>query len=267
MRLVFVQAAWRRYEVTRLALAQRAHLCGVLAERGIHATAVVVADDENLDIASEFGFETVEQTNAQLGRKFNDGYEFACRQMDADYVVHIGSDDWVHPDVFDRLPLAHPEPPQVTPENPVVTWSDAPEVVAGTEIALVDLVCGTLRHCRYERRQGVIPWVLPRAALEPSGFRPVRDDQRIGIDFALVAGLGIRPQWVFHDPHPLARVDFKSDLNLNLYEAVAGVLGVGEDVSDPWPLLADIYPSELVGLARETHEGLAPRNLAVASAS
>ena len=253
MKLVFVSAAFRRYDVTRLALAQRAHLCGELAERGIEATAVIVADDENLDIAAEFGFAAIERDNAQLGRKFNDGLEYACVELEADYVVLIGSDDWMHADLFDRLPLDVTSEPVPTDESPVVMWSDAPEAITGREIVLVDLASGRLRRCRARGRYGVIPWIFPRLALLPSGFRPIKDALNIGIDGSLIAGLNCQPEWVFTDPHDLCRVDFKSDVNLNGYEQITGAIGYGEEQSgdDVWITLMSRYPSGLVVDAQE----------------
>lgn len=255
MRLCLVSPAWRRYDVTRLALAQRAHLVGVLAERGVEAVVLVVADDGNLSIAREFGFETLERPNGQLGRKFNDGMEYACRELGADIVTVVGSDDWVHPDLFDRLPCERPNDPEPGDDG-VVVWKRTPEAVTGRELALVDLIGGCLRRCSTGDRQGVIPWVFPRAALAPSGFRPVRDDLNIGLDGSMVAGLGVQPTWVFHDPHDLCRVDFKSDVNLNSYARISGAIGYGEEETDPWGLLAERYPAELVDQARELSEKL-----------
>ncbi len=246
MRIVFVSAAWQRFAVTRLALAQRAHLCGELSERGHEATCVIVADDENLDIASEFGFETVEQSNAQLGRKFNDGLEYAARELEADYFVLIGSDDWMHVDIFERLPLDIAEPPELTDERPIVTWAEVPEATTGREIAVVDLEEGRLRRCRARGRYGVIPWIFPRNALEPSGFRPIKDEASIGIDGSLIAGLNCRPEWVFSDPHDLCRVDFKSAVNLNSYKKIADGIGYGDEL--PVSILRHDYPLHLVEL-------------------
>lgn len=249
MRLWLVSPAWRRYEVTRLALAQRAHLQGVLAGRGIDTRCVVVADDENLDVAAEYGFDALERPNEPLGRKFNDGIEWACLEGAADFVCVIGSDDWVHESVFDRLPETNPEPPAPTEDNPVVSWSDEPEALAGTVIAVVDVQSGRGRLRWWPRREGVIPWVFPRAALEPSGFRPVKDNAARGIDGSLVAGLGIRPQWLFHDPHEYARVDFKSDVNLNTYAEIGATSGVGDE-HDAWGRLSELYPEPLVEMAQ-----------------
>lgn len=253
MKLVFVSAAWRRFGVTRLALAQREHLCGELAGRGIEATAVIVADDENLEIAAEHGFHALEQSNAELGRKFNDGFEFAFNELDADMVVHIGSDNWVHPDVFDTLPLSQTEMHEPTEESPVVSWSDVPQVVAGTEMTIVDLVEGRMRLASHGSRRGVIPWIIPRRAMEPCGFRPIPDRMNIGLDYALVVGLGMHPEFVLVDPRDCARVDFKSEVNLNSYAAISGSIGVGDEES-PWEILAEHYPAHLVEMAREAHE-------------
>jgi len=253
VRLVLVTPAWRRYAVTRVCLAQRAHLQGVLAGQGIEAVVLVVADDENLDVAANFGFETLERSNEDgLGRRFNDGLEHACLNLDADYVTIVGSDDWVHPDLFTRLPVSEvPEEPP-TADRPCVFWSpNTPEAITGREIALVDLPTGRLRRCRGRGPYGVIPWVFPRQALEPSRFRPVRDQLMIGLDGSLVAGLGLRPEWVFRDPHDLCRVDFKSDVNLNSYDKIVGAIGYGPEETDPWTLLASRYPANLVELARD----------------
>lgn len=216
---------------------------------------MIVADDENLDVAAEFGFHTVGQDNLYLGRKFNDGMEFACRYLDADYVVLIGSDDWVHVDLFTHLPKPVADLPLPTPERPVVIGRPGPEAGTGKEIAMVNLARGVLQRCRVKGRFGVIPWVLPRAALEPSGFRPIREEQQRGIDGALLRGLKCRPEWVFSDPHPLCRVDFKSEVNLNSYDKITSGIGYGAELP-AWSTLSNAYPTHLVDLARSTADRL-----------
>lgn len=212
---------------------------------------MIVADDANLEIAEEFGFIGIDQTNEYVGRKFNDGIEYACRALEADYVVLIGSDDWMHIDLFDRLPQDETTEKWPTDDEPFVTWSpDTPEVITGREIALVDLETGRLQRCRARGRHGVIPWILPRKALEPSGFRPIRDDLNIGIDGSLIAGLNVAPEWVFSDPHDLCRVDFKSAVNLNSYEKITRA--IGDDVELPLSLLRHRYPLHLIEMAEET---------------
>jgi glycosyltransferase involved in cell wall biosynthesis len=239
-----VSAAWQRFAVTRLALAQRAHLCDALAAQGHDATCVIVADDENLEIAQEYGFATCEQSNDALGRKFNDGIEYACGYLDADYVVLIGSDDWLHPDAFQRLPKDACLPEMPTVENPAVVGRAVPEMVVGSHIVIVDLASGNARMCVGAGRLGIIPWIMPRKLLRPSGYRPVPEMQRRGIDGSLWRGLGVRPKIVFSDPHWAARIDFKSDTNLNSYKAISDSIGKGEEFHVSW--LVDHYPMELV---------------------
>jgi hypothetical protein len=208
-----------------------------------------VADDENLDIAREFGFETVETPNDHLGRKFNDGLEYAGSRG-ADFLVLIGSDDWMHIDLFNRMPLADAEPLWPTDDEPAVVWSPGEsEALTGREIALVDMSRGVLRRCRSRGRSGVIPWVFPREVLETCGFRPLPDSQAKGIDGALLTGLHKKPRWVFTDPHDLCRVDFKSDVNLNSYDLISRAIGYGDEEL-AWPLLAERYPADIVEMAR-----------------
>lgn len=226
--------AWRRYAVTNLALAQKAHLRGVLAARGITCRVVVVADDENLDIARSYGFDTVEQENV-LGRKVNDGFEYACREG-ADYVGFVGSDDWLHEDAFD--------------------WLDGSRVCAGHHIAVVDMESGLLRRLGVRGPQGVPPWLIPRHALERSGFRPADDARTWGMEGSILAGIG-PVDWRFDDPHDLVRVDFKTDENMTSYRRITGLLGYGSELP-AWPQLAARYPEPLVALAERTSKALEP---------
>jgi glycosyltransferase involved in cell wall biosynthesis len=231
--------AWRRPAVTRLCLAQKQHLAAAAAARGITCRIVVVADDENLEIAEEHGFDTVNQTNT-LGRKVNDGFEYACARG-ADYVAFVGSDDWLHEDTLDGLV-----------EQP----KGRPRIVAGHRIAVVDLEQGRLRRLGVRGPTGVSPWFIPRWALARCGFRPAHDDRASGMEGSIHQNLGPDPDWVFHDPHDLVRVDFKTDLNMTPYDRVSRLLGYGDEV-EPWGLLAERYPMDLVGLAYETHKQIA----------
>jgi glycosyltransferase involved in cell wall biosynthesis len=171
--------------------------------------------------------------NDGLGARFNAGFQFAAEQG-ADYLVHIGSDDWIHPDVF--APLLAPLTPR--------------PIIAGTQMAFVDLATGRLKRARMDGPHGVIPWIIPRELLEPCGFAPIRPERMRGMDGDLVRGLRrnrVRARWVFDDPHDLARVDFKSDVNINAYD---GVPGTGRN--DAWLALGEQYPAELVELAFRT---------------
>ena len=239
----FVTPAWKRVEVTRLALAQRSQVAEALVPLGLDVRSVVVADDENLDAAREYGCDVVELDNDHgVGRRFNAGFEYAAEQG-ADLFVYLGSDDWLHPDAF--APIVEGE-------------ADEGTIVTGREIAFVDLASGRLQACRYRTlhgpgfEHGIIPWIFPREVLEPVGFRPLPPKAPRGLDHLLTRALtaaGVRPRWLFHDP-PLGRVDFKSRVNLNGYARVARPLARGPEV-DAWPALVEHYPAALVDMARD----------------
>lgn len=83
--LWFCVPAFGRYNLTAICLRQLRRTCDLLEHDGIHATAVVIADDENLDSARELGFATVRRDNRFTSRKFDDGIQLA---LDPDYNPH-----------------------------------------------------------------------------------------------------------------------------------------------------------------------------------
>lgn len=259
MNVQLVSPAWRRYDVTRLALAERRWLCDELAARGLTAGSVIVADDDNLDIAHEYGFDTVEMDNSDLGRKFNAGYKRAA-ELGADVIVHVGSDDWVHPDMFDvlhQIDLEEPPNMKPTPTTPMV-WRRAPQCVSHRRLSLVDLSTGLLQRCTVLGKYGCIPWLIPRSVMAPQDFQPIPSGLGRGIDGALVRSLKTRPNWIFQDVADEWCVDFKSPVNLTPYRGLARTLGYGEPL-DAWETLAAKYPAHLVGMARIVHSSVAAK--------
>lgn len=102
--LWFVTPAYRRFELSELCLDQRRRLCEELAPHGIAATCVVVADDENLEIARAYGFEAVQRPNKWLGMKFAAGHH-AALAGGATHVMPIGSDSWMHSELLLQMPF------------------------------------------------------------------------------------------------------------------------------------------------------------------
>ena len=90
---VVLCARTRPPRLTAICLRQLRRTCDSLAENGVQATAVVIADDENLDTARELGFGTVDRDNRFISRRFNDGIQLACdpefNPRPADYVVPL----------------------------------------------------------------------------------------------------------------------------------------------------------------------------------
>lgn len=233
-----VSPAHGRFAVTRLALEQRRRLCQDLAARGLDAQMLITAEDENLDIAREYGALAVETPNKPLGRKCNTGLRRAAEEG-ADWVVWIGSDDWLHPDVFDPLPF---QP------------AGAERILIGHRLAVVDLASGRLMRCSSPSKYGAIPWIVPRRMLEPSGFQPVQPHLARGLDGALIRGIRLSRaplEWHALDPHDFRCVDFKSARNITPFDRLT-VHATGP-LEDPWPALTERYPADLVEMARRTH--------------
>lgn len=254
MRIWLVAPAWKRFSVTRLALAGHRWLCDELAARGHQAHVVVVADDDNLETAAEFGFDALEWPNQPLGEKFNAAYRYAA-EHDAELFVHIGSDDWCHPSVFDvldTLDLAKAPEPVWEPGQTVI-WRRGPIIVAQRSITLVDLPTGVVQRCTVLGKHGCIPWLIPRVVLEPVAFSPVQPDQARGIDGSLVSGLTVRPNWVYQDPAEDTCVDFKSGTNITPFHSLQSNLGYGDELT--LDALNAKWPTHLVELAEQTHRG------------
>lgn len=234
----FVSAAHRRYDTVRLSLNQRRHACQQLRSAGFTAEGVIVADDDNLAIAEEYGFHAVDLDNSDVGGKFNAGIGYALN-AGADIVVYIGSDNWAHPDLFKRLPGPR-------------------EVVTGSLLQAVDMASGRMRNCRIDTTYGVIPWLIPRQLLDPCDGSPIQPGLMRGFDGAMIRGLtranGFPPSFVRFDPHEYARIDWKTVDNLTSFDRLDKTLGIG-DIQSPWLVLADWYPAEIVEFARAMSDG------------
>lgn len=200
MVLWIVTPVYGRASLTRICFEQRRRLLEELASLGVEARQVVVGNDANLDTARECGFVTLERPNV-LGYRVNEGFEYACREGGADHLIYAGSDDWLLAE-----PLADLPPSGRVRASAWNTWV-SPD---GREMGSVD----------HPPVLGNAPWTVSREALEPLGFRPVRDGLMSGIDTSMADRLG-EQRFDFH-PHddPLRWVGFK---------------GGGEQIT-PWEL-------------------------------
>jgi len=231
--IFFVVPAHARVELGRVCLRQLARTCAAITAGGVDASAVVIADDENLDTAREIGFAWVERENEPLGRKWNDGYELAATQAHADYVIPFGTDDWIDP----RLVLEH-----VLNGAGDVRCSRLSAVVRedGRRLARLKIT--------YDGGDGIC--VLPTAIMERVGYRPAEDDRRRAIDTSvrrqLSVALGRPLSYSYADLHPLQIVDWKTDgWQLNSY-AACQAFRVGDEVRDPFRELAAVYPVDAI---------------------
>lgn len=195
-----------------------------LAHRGVAAHCVVVGDDENLAIARECGFDVAVRDNVWLGRKFNDGIQYAL-ENGADWIVPIGSDDWI--DVSYLWPL---------PSTPARTgqWY-AP--VAADRLTLLTV----------DQPAGAGPRMLHKDLFTRTA-RPIDERLRRGVDRSLIAALE-RPAFEVRQIHPLQYVGFRGDRHITTYSKLRRAWG-GTECSDPWTRLAEHYPADLVERAR-----------------
>lgn len=229
---MFVVPAHGRVELTRICLRQLRRTCEELGDAGIRASAVVVAEDENLTTALELGFGIVERDNRFLSRRFNDGIQLACdREFNprpADYVVPCGSDDWVDSRLFLELPRL----------NTVVGFQRISFVREdGREL--------TTRFLNYEGGSGIR--IYPRPILAGLDFRPADEDRTRGCDTSILVNLkrAVRFRLEHREIDPRQIVDWKSPgvEQRNTYASVAA-RHRGEAPVDPFDTLSSVFPAE-----------------------
>jgi hypothetical protein len=223
--LWFVVPAHRRYKLSAACFQALAHTCRQLAALDVDASAVVVADDDNLAAARDAGLATVRSANQPLGRRWNDGYEYAGAHR-VDYVVPFGSDDIIDAHaVADGLP------------GPT-------EITCFRRSAVVSPDGGRLAELEIPYPGGDGVKIIPAGLMSSFGYRPLHDSRARAMDGSMMERFtraGIRPTFAYRDRHPLQIVDFKSDADqLTGWDAL--VASFATDVhDDPFSRLADVY--------------------------
>jgi hypothetical protein len=233
IRVWFVMPVHGREALTRVCLLQLARTCEAVEEFGVKATAVVIGQGQSLAVAEVFGFGTVRSEGYHLlGHKFNDGYQLACdpnfNPEPADYVVPCGSDNWVDPVIFSRLP-----------DEAIGSFY---------RIAIVNEEQTQMMRLEVGWKGGAGVRIIPRSFVEATGFRPAAEDRRRAVDTSAIEGikyaLGYFPLIETLDVHPLQIIDWKSHgEQLNSYAMLGGYR---RGLSDPnfWEALAEHYPEE-----------------------
>jgi hypothetical protein len=168
---------------------------------------------------------TVERNNEWLGRKFNDGMEYAGKHG-AEWIVPIGSDSWIDPEYF--LPLPGHRYTRTSAMYSVVEQDRMAELKVG--------------------RHGAGPYMFHRNVF-PHGFRPAADELRKNIDSSTIKGMARTLRWEPKDIYPLQYVGFRGTPHITKYDNLMMKWGTAER-DDPWDRLAHHYPPELVERAR-----------------
>lgn len=239
--LWFVVPAHGRVALSRVCLGQLRRTCDALKVGGIEASAVVVADDENLDTAADLGFWGYERDNRFLGRKFNDGYNLAAREG-VDYVVPLGSDDWISPELILGAELAKDQ----------IRCARRLVMVAEDGNRFMRLSIG------YEGGIGLR--IMPTSLLRLLDYRPADEDRARGIDTVTLKRIkkahDFRPNLLayFDTDSDFQIVDFKTaGANLNTWD-MCRIHGT-EPEHDPWPSLRAHYPDESVAAMHALYVG------------
>lgn len=299
--LWFVMPAHGRLPLAQICMRQLRRTCDALTENGIEATAVVIADDDNLACARSLGFATVRRDNQFVSRKFNDGFQVACERPigrnhdvllghgeyevtgrreyrghppgsvfhaliepgpenravarrdirllrrlrpsvapdawklpghigEADYVMPIGSDDWID---WRIIPDVLPEPD---------------EVVGFQHISFVNEDASEMAKTFLNYAGGCGMRIYPRQLLEPLGFRPAEEDRYRGCDTSILTNVRlahptVKVMHVATDPRQI--VDWKTPgEQLNGYSQVARRHFRDSDMSEPFSDLAGVFPDE-----------------------
>lgn len=248
--LWFCVPAHGRLALTAICLRQLRRTCDALSDEGIEASAVVIAEDENLDTARALGFGTIERDNQFLSRRFNDGIQLACdpsfNPRPADYVVPCGSDDWVDHRIFLDLP----------PADTVLGFQQVSFVRAdGAEISFT----------RVDYTGGCGIRVYPRRVVARHGYRPADEDRYRGCDTSILTNLQRAHRGELQVAHreidPRQIVDWKSpEQQVTPYESIVNRHPSVKKL-DPFVVLRNFYPAETLG-EMEAHyaraEGLVP---------
>jgi len=241
-RLLFVVPAHGRAKLARICLTHLRHTCDELTAHKIKASAIVVADDENLDTATELGFGTVRRDNTFVSRRYNDGVQAALdaqfNGQPADFVVPCGSDDFVDWRIFLDLPGRH-------------------TVRCFQRLSFVREDGREMISRRLLNQGGCGIRVYPREVMQSRWFRPCDEDRHRACDTSILHNLqrahpALRIQYAGIDPRQI--VDWKSpDNQLNPYRSLRPHRPLAEP-SDPFTALRGIYQDEFLEQMQEHYE-------------
>lgn len=261
--LWFVVPVHGRLPLAAICLRQLRRTCDSLAEHDIEATAVIVADRQNLRELGRrlgrsgtlpmLGFATVERDNQFLSRKFNDGIQLATDQRynkrPADYVVPCGSDDWVDYRILLDLPAEHTV---LGFKRMSFVREDGREISAS--------------YVDYPGGSGIR--VYPRRLLTRLRYRPADEDRKRACDTSILTNVRLanerRGITIAHgDVHDRQIVDWKTaGVQVNSY---AGVRQWTKGVAaDPFVELEGVYPAESLREMQNHYARIAGRTLVAA---
>lgn len=225
-----VTPSWRRYALS--AITMRQHRQALINIGEDPDNVLIVADDFNVDLARSLGVGYLHCKNHKLGRKFNDGVQYAVDVCDATHVVPVGSDSFV-----DLSFIAEETRDYVVTvsQNYAVVRSDGKE--------------------RMHLQMNATTYALPAAAIK--GVRDICDPTiERGCDTSMLNNAISLPEIdiVYSESHPLETVGFQSRGNqVSDYDAYYEMWGVAK-TDDPFDAnLYHYYPRHLVDAVKDVY--------------
>ena len=229
--IAFNTPAYRRQEISRIVFAQRRRACDALAKAGHQATAFIVADDVNLELADEFGFERVEHPNTYLGDKWNAGYR-AAGEAGFDYVMPIGSDSLLDPALIEAWLALEPDPVRIS-------WTTHYAVMHRSGERRLDCVV---------TKGGGGGMMMPLSMLAPLDYRPVEARLQRGCDGSTLRSLALYTDVQMRDTdvHQLAVAALQSEQQITSYDGLQNRWGVHEETDKPILQLRSVYGAKVM---------------------
>jgi len=240
-----VTPCWKREEIT-LFVAKELKWVQEYCNGIININVVFIGNDENLNIAKKYDFHTVYTDNNFLGKKFNDGYEYAFKNG-ADAVVPIGSDSWVHPEVFIKTS-------QIQIKNTILYSKNHAMINEyGNKIGLIQ---SKPTNNNYNK----CPLLFyPRDLMVKNNFRPC--DERIsrGCDRSTIENIVLKNKQVSfiknNDINDVQYLAFKNK-NVQIWQYSDYKLQFLKQLDNPFDYIEIYYPNEIAKLAKKYYESI-----------
>lgn len=189
--IAFVVPVNGRLELATACLRQLRRVCDQLGD----ASAVLAGHEPYFEqLADDLAFTWIYSPNEPLGRKWNDGYLAAALKLEADFFVPVGSDDVIHPSLFEKLP-------------------DGDQIGCTRHSAMVDPTGQRLMTLNITYPGGDGVRIFTRQLLEQVMFRPAFDDRARAVDGSITQHLqrtGREPHFDYRETDPFAIIDFKT---------------------------------------------------------
>lgn len=93
MQILTYIPVWKRPEITKLCYDSLVRTYSIAPDWLSFQTVIVASNEDDAELARQYGFDVVMCENSPLGRKFNNGLEHALINHDWDYLFQLNSDD------------------------------------------------------------------------------------------------------------------------------------------------------------------------------